>query len=1005
MVQDPRYIDLRRSYTPGDPDAFPTQLQVAASSADGSQEDASGRVPIVPYDGYNFVPTPQGYSSFFGVNSYLGVDALTGNVDEVFVIQSNTFANKAVALKDSGIWTKDLSAGGAWTNEIALAVPGTHRQWSMCVIDQDVYVYRQAEASFWKAGPSTGYVFTAFVPTYLTMSAQLGIFKAGGRLGFWDSANSTAWSAFGDTANFTPSVETLAGASIFQDIVGRIVTVIAHGNGFIIYCTRSIVLVIRDVNSPMLFRGKAIFNNNGIAYRNEACSGDPDTQHFALTTTGFCEIKEGEASFGIPEISRFLKEKREPIYLKLINGKYLFFQLLSADFLLQRTAFSNFFSEAALLHWAAANAAAWTLPIADAMVAVRQANWTREEIYLNRQYGYTSFTAASGVGVVPIWRKYLHTCVQAATLASFKTSYDAGTASTFLTPTTLGTSLPNFAGGYANVNVTQVTGGQIPNAAQFKLAFNTAPYQIQDNTQEEFYSKQEWLWDLEDKLWTELKAKLYSMNTETLYSSVYYSYEGSTKNTAPVVFDYTPSANKVIHFGKSAERDKTYGLATKSCWAQKSIVKEVSWIIRRTRYYRYEDTECFWVGISPFTPSWVCPQVETYRELAIDNEGLLTTLVANLATAVGGSFTYVYMGMVETPADGSAYGGLYRSVTFNWYRYSGTTFMEHHYVNYKPLNHGILYSSETNGVILPVGKAVFTTREYVLETFEPIFTETELTPGQYKALGYTQIVGHGHYNAGPVFVVDNATPEAVDYVDQYLTVADGTEKFFYVNTTAGSRKELPEDPWHECGKFADRDADTTINGVTYAGPCEPALEIPPGGPVLLQAGSIEPVYPTFKAAFVFDILLKKWGKGVLDYKNVFDIYPINNMAGEGIFAYENFLPKMGMRFSDGTFPVLDEYPASAEICYGKVGYNRKGYTDLEEVIAHHRSYRTGSLSVEPAVISSRSFDSTYIQTRTYENAVEVREGFNMSARWYNIVFRGHFDLTHLEVRTVRAGSR
>ena len=65
-----------------------------------------------------------------------------------------------------------------------------------------------------------------------------GIFRANGRLGFWDSANSVSWSSLFSFIDFTPSLETLAGFATFNDVLGRIVTIKASGSGFIIYSTK-----------------------------------------------------------------------------------------------------------------------------------------------------------------------------------------------------------------------------------------------------------------------------------------------------------------------------------------------------------------------------------------------------------------------------------------------------------------------------------------------------------------------------------------------------------------------------------------------------------------------------------------------------------------------------------------------------------------------------------------------------------------------------------------------
>jgi len=177
MVQETKVIDIRRSYIPIDPNAFP-----ATDHATEDEDKPEPRIPVIAYDGYNFMPTPQGYSSFFGVNSVLGIESLitsggSGNVDDLFMIQTNLLQNILVALCDDGIWTKSANSSGNWFQVIPLTIPaaGTHKLWSKCVIENIIYVYRQGEASVWQAGPTNSYVFTAFVPTTLNMAGHFGI--------------------------------------------------------------------------------------------------------------------------------------------------------------------------------------------------------------------------------------------------------------------------------------------------------------------------------------------------------------------------------------------------------------------------------------------------------------------------------------------------------------------------------------------------------------------------------------------------------------------------------------------------------------------------------------------------------------------------------------------------------------------------------------------------------------------------------------------------------------
>lgn len=67
--------------------------------------------------------------------------------------------------------------------------------------------------------------------------------------------DSISWSTLDDKEDFTPDLETLAGF-MKLDQLGRIVTIKAHGDDFIVYATKSIVHVQKQ--SESLFLGNHV---------------------------------------------------------------------------------------------------------------------------------------------------------------------------------------------------------------------------------------------------------------------------------------------------------------------------------------------------------------------------------------------------------------------------------------------------------------------------------------------------------------------------------------------------------------------------------------------------------------------------------------------------------------------------------------------------------------------------------------------------------------------------
>ena len=285
------------------------------------------------------MPTAYGYRSFFGTEKALGIDELEERVDYILIFQNESKNNILIALCDSGIWYKSGSVTGAWTQVIVLPdhrlTPGVHYNWSYTILDDELFCYRANGAAFYRIGSlaiAPGLTVATVVPSFLNMSAQLGIFRAGNRLGFWDTDNSTGWSALDDYSDFTPDLETLAGNSKFPLLIGRIVAIRSHGDGFMIYATKSIVFVANKSESLFLWEPTRLLQGAGIAYPEEIIEALPDTTHFAYTSIGMYKIENAQLELIIPEITDFFRLSARPKYVKLIEGRYLCFEIIDINY-------------------------------------------------------------------------------------------------------------------------------------------------------------------------------------------------------------------------------------------------------------------------------------------------------------------------------------------------------------------------------------------------------------------------------------------------------------------------------------------------------------------------------------------------------------------------------------------------------------------------------------------------------------------------------------------------
>lgn len=327
MAQKAQVLDLTRSYLPRDPTSMAENL-VSTDKEDGEEKS----LPVVPYEGYNFLPTSYGYRSYFGLQASLTAIALiTSKVDKILSFQLTDYTNKLIALCSDGIWLYDATAT-TWTKVQALTDNSgisQYDEWTYSVIENNLYMYRQGNSVVYKYTQAG--VLTNFAPTFLNMAGQVGIFRARGRLGFWDSANSIAWSAADDLTNCTPSLETLAGNTIFSAIIGRIVTVKPQGDGFLIYCTKSIVGVGYDVSGSMIWSAQSLKDSTGVATSDDVTQGQNSEEHYVRTNTGFYFIgafnpisNSRKVESIIPELWDLLKERDYPIKMDCLYDRYLY---------------------------------------------------------------------------------------------------------------------------------------------------------------------------------------------------------------------------------------------------------------------------------------------------------------------------------------------------------------------------------------------------------------------------------------------------------------------------------------------------------------------------------------------------------------------------------------------------------------------------------------------------------------------------------------------------------
>jgi hypothetical protein len=346
MAQKSQIIDITKSYTPGDPNQIPENL-VSTNKEDVKEE----MLPVIPYDGYNFLPTAYGYRSYFGINSAMGINDLTSRCQHIIPFQLPNRKTILIALCEDGIWTVDASGANSWVHTIVHTFnANVFEMWTYAIIENTIYFYKQGRGEVYHTFINGTAILEIhdMVPSFLNLAGQIGIFKANTRLGFWDSENSTSWSSNLDLEDFEPDSETLAGNCIFADVTGKIVKVMQHGTGFLIYSTKSIVGVQQELSGNLLWSSNLILASTGISHPRAVVTGAQDAHHYVYTTSGILVIGpyssinyRYDKEFIFPEVFDFFRESRTPIYLSLIQKRFLCFHMFDADYIYSATSFQG----------------------------------------------------------------------------------------------------------------------------------------------------------------------------------------------------------------------------------------------------------------------------------------------------------------------------------------------------------------------------------------------------------------------------------------------------------------------------------------------------------------------------------------------------------------------------------------------------------------------------------------------------------------------------------------
>lgn len=808
-------------------------------------------------------------------------------------------------------------------------------------------------------------------PAFLNMTGQLGIFSAGTRLGFWDSEDSVSWSSIDDYTDFTPSLTTLAGSSIFSDVQGRIVTIERLGDGFVIYSTQSIVYVKKSESSLLLWEPEVLMQS-GLSYRKQVTAAGYKKEHWAWTRQGLTKITQSAVEVVVPEILDLMKKHNSPVYLDMLDDRYLMLQIMDEDFYLRNVLSSTVQVPSSEFPYTGSDTVE---DLQERLLEnIKKADFCAFESSIHA----SQLAAASNLNTIvdvnsyaPIydWKLNVQNAISQASSNAWIRQYSLGlleirdTAWLAGSGTTYGPL----------IEWKPLPRGLISDFAQSSpmdgisgIRQGTAYAPL--NSVASFIKSQIELWKRQDKntkaTIKALPSRKVSFSNSIEYLNSYVTGSGPANyyeqwKKARIESMFAESASYFV-YEVDAERylHLQYGPAeldiSDCAIVYQRQCSKVAKLIFRKSFEQFMDI--FEISnISYSTGQNSLPSIDA--------------ILADLIAGLEGRITDLTTSVIQQPID-----ALYSHII----HYEGTRVSDGQHVS---ADIEVYFSAHLHY------------KHRVKTTVWPEVGQT-LT-GKFDIAKATMSM-KGWYNKNTGQSYDRTSGCAIP---MRTALGDGTHRIDPpVNEQTGALcSSIAFNSENFIIDVSDEEVGTPLTW-TYEAP----VSLPPTE-FMLQEGSPAPAYPTFYGAYVYDLFLKKWGKLDQEYSLLLNYSAINGQNGEPV-SFNAFQMKSGVLDSYGAIRLFDDKPSESFIRYGKVGYDRKGFTAAEEVRVGFSSPSTCTVTLEPSITG-------FLAEKNLADSVSVVDSrgatlfANLSARWYNVVVSGKYDINYLEFRGHSSGRR
>lgn len=1080
MAQVAAVIKVNESLIPIPPEAFPKNLSRTAR-----EDSPETMFPILAYDGKNILPTPYGYRSYFAINEKLLRASIarilsTVRVEYIFWYQSVELDNILVALASNGIWITNTDIDTDWIRVVNLSAfdtdPNKRLQWTTCTINNFTFAYMQGIDAFYGLVDPARYAEAAtptiiqgatvsqvainwnvgvlkYIPSFLNMSGQLGIFKAGNRLGFWDSDASVSWSSALFVEDFKPDIKTLAGFSKFADVVGTITKIVQHGDGFIIYATRSIIRCINNSNEKSKFSGSAILSSTGCLFDRQIAMAQPDTVHYVLTASGMYVIENFQAQPMATDILDGIIEENDYLSLDYVDGRYLFINTLNgwkgSDLDFEGVTYENGGHEYTFPPPVYPNPDI-TNDLLETLI-----NGTNPDL----PTAFEDFEPITP-GVFPPAGKPLVPCYD---LDKFKSTWG----STAFTPNPEGTELLDSR---IRLGVTYLLD---PIYVVPVVTVNS----ITSDTVDTDLAGQE----LEDALINALDECNGQLN---------YQLEWKNANANPI---------PVIAFGSGPAPDNWDGQPVVVQWEKELIEREVTpncidlrdlkvesnkcrthmyfdkdrlgellTYFEGTETYDGERTVYFYGGTTFSNPT--NPYLGIPSNFSIQDSYIVVPYKPAIRTEWRNAMVAAGFGDPGDPVTGTVGGFTFpiiqnQYVTYCVFNYpeqclfSGYIVDAEHYIehintrrgfgnassdpidldppsiqSFKAVVDGIPYVrpsadeayavnagalvSPTNGGWGPFANSVNSNMTYLAlgsgatgmwQNQTNTFTNAE-KQAIWESIGgdFGGVIPAGYTLSGEITNTLEFIPNFPDKITVfdlklsgfgYMSFGSFTKTLRRTSTTscplpvASYGGQLPTNEIDV--NIPDREPPESVVIPPYEWDYPGSIALPPNY-WLTKHGSASPLYPTFVKSLVYDTQLEKWGISNMAFKAICGMGPVNR-SDETIVPVHDFGMLAAVLLADGTVAFIkpNTNETDSEITYGKIGQYRLGKSTLSYLKLYFKEQFSGTIIVETSN-DGNTVDTTRAIAADFDNVKSALFPFTVKGDWFNIKVRGSFTLKHIE---------